>query len=357
MKDFHKNAIHVIKKTNINYFIGADSLVGLNEENLYKYSQNLKIYIYNFNFFKVIKLFFALLKYKIILKPKLEDKSLLLKLRYKPGIFSKDKTFIKIFLMKTQNQHYLVSIGNNETLFKKEDIKTTIKKNKNIDLSVPIQTNQFVLKYKNELLSDFYKNYNIKFNSKEEEKAIKLMFDTKNIMEELSIDYWIEGGTLLGAVRDKKLIPWDHDIDIGIINNSNNIIKNLIKNLKKKFYVSIKTFEDTEGTWNLGKYRVIKVYPRKYFFMKEDLCLDIFIYYAGSIPNMKEDVYKYVVWGKNAFHEKRFFDNLEQIKFYGKLINVPSDYKNFLKIKYGPDWKKPKKKWNVAIDDGSILRA
>ena len=104
--------------------------------------------------------------------------------------------------MKTQNQHYLVSIGNNETLFKKEDIKTTIKKNKNIDLSVPIQTNQFVLKYKNELLSDFYKNYNIKFNSKEEEKAIKLMFDTKNIMEELSIDYWIEGGTLLGAVRD-----------------------------------------------------------------------------------------------------------------------------------------------------------
>ena len=82
MKNFHKNAIHVIKKTKINYFIGADSLVGLNEENLYKYSQNLKIYIYNFNFFKVIKLFFALLKYKIILKPKLEDKTLLLKLRY-----------------------------------------------------------------------------------------------------------------------------------------------------------------------------------------------------------------------------------------------------------------------------------
>ena len=192
---------------------------------------------------------------------------------------------------------------------------------------------------------------------KGEEKAVKLMIDVKNIMENLSINYWIEGGTLLGAIRDQKLIPWDHDIDMGMVNHSNDIIKKMIRHLKKKFYVSIKTFSNMEGVWDLGKYRVIKVYPKKYFFLKQDLCLDIFIYYNGNIPNMNNEVYKYVVWGKNAFHKKEFFDTLEKIEFYGELINVPSNYREFLKIKYGADWATPKKQWNVAIDDGSILKS
>ena len=352
MRKYFKDTLDILRKVNINYFIGADSLVGLNEGNLFKYSKNLKIYIFDFNYVKIMKLFFILLKYKIIVKPKLENKSLLFKLRYKPSIFSKDKTFIKIFLMKDKEKNYLLSIGNNDTLFEKEDIKIVNYKN----LCIPEKNDQFVIKYKDELLSDFYQKYDTNFNSNEEEKAVVLMFDVKNILESLSINYWIEGGTLLGAVRDKKLIPWDHDIDMGIINNSNDIIKKMIKKLKSKFYVSIKTFDTIEGVWNLGKYRIIKVYPKKYFFLKESLCLDIFIYYKGNVPNIKHEVYKYVVWGKNGFHKKEFFDNIEQINFYGQLINVPSNYEEFLTIKYGSDWKTPKKKWNVAIDDGSILQ-
>ena len=39
-----------------------------------------------------------------------------------------------------------------------------------------------------------------------------------------------------------------------------------------------------------------------------------------------------------------------------ELINVPSNYEEFLEVKYGPDWKTPNKKWNVALDDGSVIR-
>ena len=56
-------------------------------------------------------------------------------------------------------------------------------------------------------------------------------------------------------------------------------------------------------------------------------------------------------------YEKAGRDNLAKIEFYGELISVPSNYREFLKIKYGDDWKTPKKKWNVAIDDGSILQS
>uniref|UniRef100_A0A4W6ET29 Ribitol-5-phosphate transferase n=1 Tax=Lates calcarifer TaxID=8187 RepID=A0A4W6ET29_LATCA len=37
-----------------------------------------------------------------------------------------------------------------------------------------------------------------------------------NILESSGVRYWLEGGTLLGAVRHQDIIPWDYDVDLGI---------------------------------------------------------------------------------------------------------------------------------------------
>jgi hypothetical protein len=44
----------------------------------------------------------------------------------------------------------------------------------------------------------------------------QLMQDVHDVLEFCQIPYWIEAGTLLGAVRHQGLIPWDDDLDVQV---------------------------------------------------------------------------------------------------------------------------------------------
>ena len=63
--------------------------------------------------------------------------------------------------------------------------------------------------------------YNLYVNLKpgEEEKIFALQSIIK-FLQSLDCDYFVSGGTCLGIIRDSKLITWDDDIDIDIIDES-----------------------------------------------------------------------------------------------------------------------------------------
>ena len=45
---------------------------------------------------------------------------------------------------------------------------------------------------------------------------LRMLARLDNITRRHNIDYWITGGTLLGAVRHGGYIPWDADVDVCI---------------------------------------------------------------------------------------------------------------------------------------------
>lgn len=67
-------------------------------------------------------------------------------------------------------------------------------------------------------------------------KLYQLMKDVHEIFEKSKLTYWIESGTLLGAVRHRGLIPWDDDLDISIRLEDSYRFQNLIPEFEKLGY-------------------------------------------------------------------------------------------------------------------------
>ena len=61
-------------------------------------------------------------------------------------------------------------------------------------------------------------------------------------MEANNIPFFTEGGTTLGAIRNKGIIPWDDDIDVGIFEKDRRKLLNLRPIFLKCGYIIVKSW-------------------------------------------------------------------------------------------------------------------
>jgi len=66
---------------------------------------------------------------------------------------------------------------------------------------------------------------------KVQQRSLEILIEVDKICRKHKIDYWLQGGSLLGAVRHMGFIPWDDDIDISIMHKD---LKKLVKKLKQE---------------------------------------------------------------------------------------------------------------------------
>ena len=75
---------------------------------------------------------------------------------------------------------------------------------------------------------------------------LELLIDFDKLCKDLDINYYLSGGTLLGAVRHHGFIPWDDDADVMLLRKDYELLlkasMNMRINNRKIFSLNNKTF-------------------------------------------------------------------------------------------------------------------
>ena len=110
---------------------------------------------------------------------------------------------------------------------------------------------------------------------------LELLIEFDRICKKNNIQYSLDGGTLLGAIRHKGFIPWDDDIDVMLLKEEyEKFLKACTKDLDSKrfFFQDYRT--DKGYRWGYGKLRRLGTEYIKYghenTHYKTGICIDIF---------------------------------------------------------------------------------
>ena len=223
------------------------------------------------------------------------------------------------------------------------------------------------------------------------EIAVENLREIKDILDKIGVEFWLDLGTLLGAVRDGKIIEWDNDIDLGTWYNNVTRIISIFPEFKKRGFsvmldrkkgqmtilrdgtdnpVSVNLYREESGyawmIWIVKKRMVERVLHRGVnmsnirVYAKDPLKNK---YFLSVLPLTLKQLITNTAWSQLnrlgcmvlVVVPKHFFEKLGRLEFYGMEFNVPSDVEDYLAYRYG-DWRVPVRHWAFYREDGASRR-
>lgn len=151
-------------------------------------------------------------------------------------------------------------------------------------------------------------------NNKDASKDLKAV---KKILDKLSVRFFLNFGTLIGAVREGNFIKDDKDIDLGILGETKRLL--IRRELEKHGFTQ--NWEENQSVISCKR----KVGFDLHFFVDEGG--DVLIARAGN---------KIIIYG----YPKKFL-TFKEIDFNNDTYLIPLDYDAYLKWLGYSDWRVP----------------
>lgn len=235
-----------------------------------------------------------------------------------------------------------------------------------------------------------------------EESMVKSLREIKDIFDKNGIKFWLECGTLLGAVRDGKIIEWDSDVDLGMWYDDAKQVTSVFPDFRKRgftavlsrkkgslsirrlgCFVGVDLYRQKGGyAWTIPSCnpKDIKLGSRTYHTRTKKIekllqwWMDVFAEIAYTKPEgkfiRKSELFSslfplilkrlvvrmiwYVLDRRGCIVPlvvpKRYLQKLSTTEFYGMRFNVPFDVEKYLEYRYGRNWKIPTKEWRYKND-------
>jgi phosphorylcholine metabolism protein LicD len=179
------------------------------------------------------------------------------------------------------------------------------------------------------------------------EATEKVLREAKKIFDQLGIHYIIDCGTLLGIIRENRLLPWDTNADITIRReDAKKLYRNRWRFWLKGYRTHVRFFKFNYEQYKKSSLRSFRVQTRRFIFFKKNNILDIFI------KDKIDDEYQMIVGGNPTVLQEipaKFLDETIKYNFQGQKYTIPKDYEKYLEYMYG-DWKTPVKEWDFRKD-------
>ena len=153
---------------------------------------------------------------------------------------------------------------------------------------------------------------------------IEILDNVNNFCKKNKINYWIDCGTLLGAVRHSGYIPWDDDIDIGMLREDYDKFLNLYNKNNTKYRLMASEL-DNDYYFQFGKVVDTNtiLYEPDEAGIKGAVYIDVFVY--DNAPDDEDKL-------KDMFDKRDYYNKFRIAQLYPNNYDKSSIKKKIMRF-------------------------
>jgi hypothetical protein len=156
---------------------------------------------------------------------------------------------------------------------------------------------------------------------------VDLLLFTEDLLARHGITHWLDFGTLLGAVRERRLIPWDADVDFGVLDSDLDAILALAAEVEAAGHRLVQDGSLVRINYSAANESHVDLWP----WSQKD----------GSLVSAYSDYDWPGMAGQTTF-PRAYLDEPGSVSLYGKRFPTPAPADRFLREhRYGPGYMTP----------------